>query len=330
MRHAALAFVLAPFAGGCKSNGTMNTGGGGTGGTGGGTGSGGTGGSGGGGGLPDAFVPSDGGVTMNGDSAVITMTPFSVPAGGEVFMCQTFANPWGADTDVSMFESHMTTGSHHLLLLFQDNATDGAVHSCSGLTFGPMPYGAQQPDASVSYPAGIAAQIKSTQGFNLVVHYLNATQSAIIANVQVVLHKAAAGSVTQHAGVFFFNNVSGLYPGIPPGQTQTITASYTTTIPMNILYAVAHMHSRSTNLTATYGGTMLYTTDSWDNAPLQAYAPAVTLPAGTVIKWSCTINNTTNQTLTFGESAANNEMCIFDGQYYPVPAGANPSIDVQK
>jgi hypothetical protein len=328
MRTAALALVLAVVAGGCgKSN--SNPGGGG----GGGTGGGGSAGSGGGGGgdLPDAFVPTDGGgVVMNGDAAVLTMTPFPVAAGGEVFMCQTFANPWGVDVDVSKFESHMTTGSHHMLLLFEDNATDGALHSCSGLTFGPMPYGAQQPDNAVTYPAGIGAAIKATQGFNLVVHYLNASPNAIMANVQVQLHRAPAGSVTERAGVFFLNNVSGLYPGIPPGATQTISAQYTTTIPMNILYAVAHMHSRSTNLTATYGNQMLYSTNSWDNAPNQLYQPAVMLPAGTVIQWSCTINNTTPNTLTFGESAATNEMCIFDGQYYPVPAGANPSIDVMK
>ncbi len=323
MRHVPLALVVAMFAiTGCSSHGGGMVGGGGSGGTGGG----GTGGTGGGG-----TAPSDGGVTVTGDSVTITMSSFPVAAGGEVFMCQTFANPWGVDVDVSEFESHMTTGSHHMLLLFQDNATDGALTPCSGLTFGPMPYGAQEPDSSITYPAGIGATIKATQGFNVVAHYLNATQNDITAHVQVILHKAPDGSVTQHAGVYFLNNVKGLFPGIAPHTTQTITASYTTTIPMNILYAVAHMHQHSTNLTAMYGNTMLYTTDSWDNSPLQAYAPgAISLPAGTVIQWSCTIDNMTDSTLTFGESAMTNEMCIFDGQYYPVPAGANPSIDIQK
>ena len=264
------------------------------------------------------------------------MGPFTVPASSEVFKCQTFANPFnGADAEIAEFESHMTTGSHHMLMLYQNNATDGALQDCSGLTFGPMAYGAQQPDTVLTYPAGIATLIKGTQGFNIVSHYLNSSQSAITAQVQIIMHKAQPGTVTDHAGVYFLNDISALYPpvgGVPAHTMKTITASYTTTIPMNLLFGVAHMHSRSINLTATYGAsnTLLYTTDSWDNAPQTAFTPPVQLPTGTKITWSCTIDNTTNNTLTFGESAGTNEMCIFDGQYYPVPAGMDPTIDVMR
>jgi hypothetical protein len=316
MRALRLLAVLA-IASGCGGSGA--TGGGGDGG-------------GGGGSKDGGFIPSDGGVTMMGDEAIITMTPFPVAAGAEVYMCQTFANPFGADAEIAKFHSSMSAGSHHLLVLYDDNAQDGALTPCSGLTFGPMPYGAQQPEAEVAYPDGVAALIKANQGFQLVSHYLNATPNPITANVQVVLTRAAPGTITQHAGVFFFNNISALAPqaggGVPPMTTKTITASYTTTIPMNVLYALGHMHQRTQSLTATYGGTMLYTSDSWDNSPFQRYDPTVMLPAGTTIQWSCTIVNDTDQTLTFGESAKTNEMCIFDGQYFPVPAGADPSIMV--
>jgi hypothetical protein len=301
---------------GCSSNGN-HPGGGGSGGSGGGGG----GGSGGGGG-------------MTGESIAVAMTPFPVAAGQEVYMCQTFANPFGGgDVEIAKFHSSMSPGSHHMLLLFQDNATNGAITPCSGLTFGPMPFGAQQPEAEVAYPSGIASLIKSTQGFNVVAHYLNATPNDIMAHVTITMTKAAAGSVQQHAGVFFFNNVSALSPvangGIPAHTEKTITASYTTTTPINLLYAVAHMHQRSLSLTASYGSTMLYQTNSWDNAPFQVYSPSIVLPAGTTITWSCDINNDTDQTLIFGESAQTNQMCIFDGQYYPAN-DADPSLLVTR
>ena len=55
----------------------------------------------------------------------LTMSPFVVPAGGEVYKCQNFANPFGgADTEVTAFESHMTKGSHHLLLFYKPGATE--------------------------------------------------------------------------------------------------------------------------------------------------------------------------------------------------------------
>jgi hypothetical protein len=272
--------------------------------------------------------------SVSAGGATFTMEPFAVGAGQEVYYCQTFANPFGADVEISGFESHMTTGSHHMLLLFQDNATNGALTPCNGLTFGPMPYGSQRPDDQIQYPQGIAALVKSTQGFNLVVHYLNATATDIAAtHVTVTLQKATAGTVQQHAGVFFFDNISALTPGIgggiPPMTTKTISASYTTTSDMNIIYAVSHMHQKSLNLTATYGDTMLYTSDSWDQAQVEAYTPAVLLPTGTTITWACTIDNDTATTLTFGESALTNEMCIFNGQYWPAP-DASPTLSVMR
>jgi hypothetical protein len=289
---------------------------------------------GGGAGGDGGFIPTDGGVTVMADKVVITMDPFPVGAGQEVYMCQDFANPFsGMDAEISGFESHMSAGSHHMLLLYKDNAIAGTATPCSGLTFGPMPYGSQRPDNAIQYPSGIAALIKGTQGFTVDAHYLNATQNDIMAQVQVILYKAQPGTVTQHAGVFFLNNVSALYPpagGIPMGQMKTITASYTTKAPLNILYATGHTHRFTTSFSASFGSTM-YSTDSWDNAPNAAYQPAVALPTGTTITWSCTIDNTMGTSeLTFGESAQTNEMCIFNGQYYPVANDASPTISVTR
>jgi hypothetical protein len=293
------------------------------------------GGGGGSGGSPkDAFVPLDGPtVTTDGDTVTVAMTPFNVTAGSEVYMCQTFANPFGGvDTEVAKYQSVMSAGSHHMLLLFDDGATNGALTPCSGLTFGPMSYGAQQPQNEIVYPTGIASLIKGTQGFNIVAHYLNATPNDLTASVVITMTKATPGTITQHAGVFFLNNISALLPpngGIPAMTTKTITASYTTTQTLNILYAVGHMHMRSLSLVATANGAPLYTTDSWNMAPLQAYAPPTVLAAGTTITWACDIDNDTTSTLVFGESAQTNQMCIFDGQYYPADDNS-PTISVQR
>jgi hypothetical protein len=179
----------------------------------------------------------------------------------------------------------------------------------------------------VVYPDGVGALVKGTQGFHLNMHYLNATQTDINAQVTILLHQAKPGSVTQHAGLFFFNNVSGIF--IPPGVQRTVSATCTFDKPVNLLYGVAHMHRFSTNMTATIGGQTIYSTDSWSASPLKKYDPVMTLPAGTKVQWSSTINNTSPNTLTFGESAKYNEMSIFDGQYYPADP-ANPPIECRR
>ena len=41
------------------------------------------------------------------------------------------------------------------------------------------------------------------------------------------------------------------------------------------------------------------------------------MKAGTSIEWTCLYYNPTPQLMTFGDSAATNDMCIYLGQYYP-------------
>jgi hypothetical protein len=305
---------------GCSSNG--GGGGGGNGGSGGGGNGGGGGGSGGSGG-------SGGGGGSNGDVVVIQTQEFTVAPGGEVFMCQDFANPFGGvDTEVSEIDSDMTPGSHHMLLFFQDNATDTNVASCDALQFQTLLYGAQLPQTSLPYPAGVAALIKGTQGFHMQMHYLNlSTTTALKAKVTITFHRAAPGTITQHAGVFFFNNIRGIW--VPANTTKDVTASCSFMRAANIIYATAHTHHFTNSFKAETGGSIIYQTKSWDNSPLQAYAPPLQVPANQAISWTCNITNSSMDpmnVLTFGESANTNDMCIFDGQYYPAD-DANPTVE---
>src|SRR5262249_33950227 len=49
----------------------------------------------------------------------VQMDEFTVPPGGEVFMCQDFDNPFGGvDVAVGRSESIMTKGSHHLHVFY--------------------------------------------------------------------------------------------------------------------------------------------------------------------------------------------------------------------
>src|SRR5207253_289942 len=107
---------------GCSGNpGTTNGGNTNGGTTGGGTTGGGTNGSTTGGGTTGSATGGTTGTTN--DIVTLRSETFKVPAGGEVFVCQDFGNPFGGmDTDVQEFESHMSPGSHHLLLFYKDNA----------------------------------------------------------------------------------------------------------------------------------------------------------------------------------------------------------------
>ena len=49
--------------------------------------------------------------------------------------------------------------------------------------------------------------------------------------------------------------------------------------------------------------------------------------AGQKITFTCTYLNNSGGLLTFGESALNNEMCIFDGPFFPAPVGDTVSCN---
>jgi hypothetical protein len=164
----------------------------------------------------------------------------------------------------------------------------------------------------------VAAFVPANQGLRLASHYLNATQNDIMATVQLIMRRAAPGTVTNRAGIFFFNNVQIL---IPPGGPTTLSKTCTAPQDMTLLYSTGHMHQHATNLTALLNNQNIYETNMWDSSPFQKYAPPVQVKKGDTFTFSCTWQNNTGVPLTFGESALTNEMCIFDGQYYPNPTG---------
>jgi hypothetical protein len=83
------------------------------------------------------------------------------------------------------------------------------------------------------------------------------------------------------------------------------------------VFGGTHMHMRGIREQAvTNSGTVLADVNTWDEPPGIAYNPPVMMNPGDTITWTCTYNNTTAKTFTFGESASDNEMCIYLARYY--------------
>jgi hypothetical protein len=256
-----------------------------------------------------------------GDTVTLTMDAFTVDPGAEVYKCQNFANPFGgADAEVTTFESHMAKGSHHLLLFYKPGATDSALEDCSGLEFAATPYSTQLPDDALEFPAGVAALVPKTTGLRLQSHYLNVTSTPITAHVEVTFHLAASGTVTQQAGVLFV--VSDMNFSIPPGATQVVTKNCPIPQDMNLIKAGSHMHKHGLDFLATAAGNELLHTTTWDDPAPTKFNPPRVLHKGDPLDFACKFfNNDPVNSLTFGESASTNEMCIFVGSFYPAPAG---------
>jgi hypothetical protein len=309
---------------------------------------------------PGVLWPTKVGCNQVGTPVTLTATPFSVAPGAEVYKCQVFANPFGGvATDILSMHGTMSKGSHHFFL-FNMTSLEAAVEppqgtlgDCAGkgIEFHPFPFLSQTQDWSSNYPTDSSG---APMGYPLVgqnllminVHYLNTGTTAINATVSITITPAKAGVVKTHVGTIFLNQTSMSVPATTPpsnydakltwnGDTVALPANYT------IFTSWSHMHQWATAFTAVTGGKTIYTESNWDSPNLFFHAPNMTEPTTATgvqtgipmtntqsITWDCNYYNTTGATLTFGDSAKSNAMCIYLGQYYPASATAPDDIAV--
>jgi hypothetical protein len=281
--------------------------------------------------MSDAAPGSNPEIDYSTQPITLTMTQFTVQPGQEVFYCQNFANPWKKQVDIKTYSLNMGMGSHHMFAFYASNATNGALAACpsGGLTFGPFTFSAQSPQATITYPATVGATLPAATGFQLMVHYLNTTGAPITSSVALTMYIAKPNVVTNHAGSLFLNNALISVPASCTTGCQS-TSTYTLPQAVNILSADSHMHKYATNFVATLStGQTLFQTTQWAEPPAKVYSPPLAIPAGTTITWTCTDVNTTGTTLTFGESANTNVMCISSNIFYPVTDVTNPVLGSQ-
>jgi len=291
-----------------------------------------------------------------GETVTLTATPFQVAAGAEVYKCQVFANPFnGVNTDIVSMHGTMSAGSHHFFLFNMTAAAAavepavGTLGNClgGGIEFHPFPFLSQQPDWTVNYPtdsngAPMGYPLVGANYLMINAHYLNTSSEAIMANVSITITPAKAGVVQTHVGSLFLNQTTLSVPATATEQSPyqatmtwngdpgTVPASY------NILTSWSHMHQWGLKFTASTGSNTFYTETNWDSPSLYIHAPNMPEPTTATgptapivmngnppITWTCSYFNNTGATLTFGDSAQSNVMCIYIGQYYPADA-TNP------
>ncbi len=249
----------------------------------------------------------------------LTTTPFTLNPGEEAFKCQEMPNTVGKDIAIVQASASMSKGSHHMFVFYDAmfNQTQ-ALSDCTGTEFHNFLILTQSPEETQTYPAGVGRLLKSTEGFRFGMHYLNTTTDPIMANVTARFDYKDASAVQHLAAQMELNN--GRLQ-VPPGQS---TASLGFRIPYDIslIYAISHMHKQAVHFKATAAGQTLYETTIWDEPIPKTYDPALSIPGNSTLTWACDYQNPTSNTLTFGESAQINEMCIFFGVFYATQASS--------
>jgi len=251
--------------------------------------------------------------------ATLEMESFEIPAGQEYVRCQRFANPFGRDVVLTRTESFMTAGSHHLFVFLSEDAEPGPLEVCSGLEFAEYLHTSQRPHEIYDYPSGVGRLLRADRGVKLQIHYLNPLRESTRVELAVTLRAAEPEQVSIRAGQIFINTA---FINVPPHSGRAASTRCSVPKDVELFSAISHMHQYGLSFGARDStGQLLYATNDWEHPEPWNFAPPRRILAGSTIEIRCDYQNTSDATLTFGESAATNEMCIFAGGYYPAIDG---------
>jgi hypothetical protein len=307
-------------------------------------------------GPAEAGASVDAAATAGPQQYTFVMDSFDVPADTELYECQDVPNPFGKDIAIVHTESTMSLGAHHMFAFqipagqaafapdggippvqMPDDASPAAVSTyvpdggktplfdcpAGGLEFHPYFHLTQKAHDVTTYPAGVGRSLKATEAIRLNVHYLNASAASVRVNAEITVTYEKAHAVKQlAAGIFVYANSLQV-----PTGASTQSFSYPVTADLKFLQVTGHMHRRGLHYeahatSATTGAVRpLYSSDTWDEPVALELAQPFPVSKGDTIDYSCTYENDTGATLTYGESAATNEMCNFFGVFYPAVDG---------
>jgi hypothetical protein len=266
---------------------------------------------------------SDSGIPA--DFQMLISRSWTMPSDTEGYKCVRVQVP--SDMWVTAFRSLSPVGTHHSVLTISTSSTQTGDYDCgAGSLDNQMLYAAGVGTDDNAFPDGVAIHLAAGTYINLNLHLYNTTDNPITATSGVLVKTMNAADVVHEADMQF----SGTFLINVPSDNivHTATGSCNVASDFHVFTLWPHMHQTAVHQTlsvkadAAHGGATAMLLDADYSFSEQKNYPMVDtiIPAGSKITTTCSYQNNTGSTMTFGESS-NNEMC-FSG-IYRYPAGGN-------
>jgi hypothetical protein len=265
--------------------------------------------------LPDAAQPADPG-DDGAEWTLLMDESWTLPAGGEVAQ-------WCADMVVNedMYISAVRpihpAGTHHTTLSITEEQTpcSSAAVFQNGII-----YAAGVGTRELRMPEGVALKLPAGYVLHLGLHIYNVSDEELagVSGIEVV--RVDPEDVEHEAELLIAGPIS---LEIPPGR-HTITGTCNVVEDQTAFALFPHMHQLGVHLktTVTVGGEDVILHDGEYDFEEQYQVPIdpLELHMGDTITTDCTFDNTTDRTVTFGESS-DTEMCF--SVFFRYPATGN-------
>ena len=265
---------------------------------------------------------------MTGPKSVtqkVSIGPIALMPGEEKTVCVVVPMNNLAEVAVNGIDVALTAGSHHLIVYQTTAAATDTPYPCApftGIAIGtdvPM-FFANKQNATWTFPSGVAQDVPAQAMVKLEAHYINTTQSPIMGHGDVTFRgwEKATAPAYQPANFTFWGTMK---INIQPHATYSTGQLFQSGIAGTHLIAITtHQHRLGTGVQV------------WESAAPGQVGPQIANdlnwadPAWGAIQYDfdgtngltyqCSWENTTDQTVTFGESALD-EMCFVGGYYWP-------------
>jgi hypothetical protein len=274
--------------------------------------------------IPDAFVPPPGYARLIGGS-------WNLPAGAQDrYLCVRLTIP--SDTYITNILAQAPAGTHHTVLSISDSSTQGpdGQYACNASELGMvMLYASGVGTSPLDFPSGVGIKIAANTQIHLNLHLFNATDDPITGD-SAILVKASGTAPSMLAEMVFAGKFLFSIPANNPSYPVTGGCTSNRNFTMFALWPHMHQLGIKSKFELIRGSTQVLHDGPYDFKEQNYYlkSPEIQVMNGDQIRVTCTFNNPTSQSVTFGESS-NKEMC-FTGMYrYPAAnAGLFECTDV--
>ena len=258
---------------------------------------------------------------------------WSIAPGEETYYC--IFHTVTEDTWLNEYRPLAPLGTHHVTVGYVDTPrADGVVlygqeiqpgMLCNGVSLGDrLAFGGLVGTGGYKFPDGVAVKLSAGQQLLLSVHVANPSAQSQSGRSGIEVVAADPADVTDLAEMIFVNNVS---INVTPGAS-TQTGTCTLEADSTLLTLIHHMHETGVHmktraLSAGADPVVLLDADyDFNEQSIVPIEPRLALAAGDKLEVTCDYQNPGTNTLTFGESTYDSEMCISALYRYPASAAS--------
>jgi len=253
-----------------------------------------------------------------------------IPHGTEITYCYYFKTPNTEALPIKSWQSHMSAGSHHMILYTtaseQKPAGTLSTDECggAGLDAGVWTYSSQTVDQTFHMPADdgtglpLAQNMPPGQPAYVQMHYLNATDDDIKVHIELNANAYDPGVAVRGAAPYVTYNANISIPAAP-GSTASASGSCPVSPSLKFFTLSTHDHKQGIHTAVKDDTTMVFQSTDWEHPGQQDWgaSPFFSFASGK-LSYQCDYLNAagTRAPIVDGPSAATNEMCMAIGYFF--------------